>query len=144
MIFRLFILNLQGTSPERGGYKMSKKGSALMQVLVIGLVIAAFAVMILRYAITRSANLSRSDRILQSQMISDSCMDQYMAYQATAELYGQPWSTGTFVCYYYSADDMNTLKEINIDSTNDQGITKDTDGSKMIAVTFKVPVRPGQ
>lgn len=124
---------------------MSKKGSALMQVLVIGLVIAAFAVMILRYAITRSANLSRSDRILQSQMIADSCLDQYMAYQATAELYGQPWSTSTaFVCYYYSADDTATIKEIEVDSVNSQGITKDMDGSKMIAVTFKVPVRPGQ
>ena len=43
---------------------MSKKGSALMQVLVIGLIVAAFAVLMLRYAVTRSANLSRTSRIL--------------------------------------------------------------------------------
>ena len=143
-MFHRLVLNLKNTLLERGGYKMSKKGSALMQVLVIGLVVAAFAVMILRYAITRSANLSRTDRILQSQMVADSCLDQYMAYQATAELYGRPWSTGTFVCYYYSSDDMNNYKKIDIDSVNDPGIINDTDGSKMIAINFTVPVRSGQ
>lgn len=68
---------------------MTKKGSALMQVMVVGLIVAAFSVLMLRYAVTRSSNLSRTERILESQIIADSCLDQYMAYLAEAELSGR-------------------------------------------------------
>ena len=67
---------------------MYKRGSALMQVMVIGLIIAAFAVLILRYAVTRSSNLSRTDRILRTQITADSCLDQYMSFIAISELNG--------------------------------------------------------
>ncbi|MBO7605916.1 MAG: hypothetical protein J6S61_05595 [Elusimicrobiaceae bacterium] len=117
---------------------MSKKGSALMQVLVIGLIIAAFAVLILRYAITRSANLSRTDRILQSQIIADSCLEQYMSYLSAAELYGMPYSssTATFKCYYYQEGESDPQEIV-------MGLRFATDinNSSMTITTFTVPVR---
>lgn len=83
---------------------MTKKGSALMQVMVVGLIVAAFSVLMLRYAVTRSANLSRTERILESKVVADSCLDQYMAYLAEAELFGRPTSDAiTFNCLYYSS-----------------------------------------
>ena len=80
---------------------MTKKGSALMQVMVVGLIVAAFSVLMLRYAVTRSANLSRTERILESQIVADSCLDQYMSLWAESELYGQPISSNTANCVYY-------------------------------------------
>ncbi|MBQ3934009.1 MAG: hypothetical protein II726_02325 [Elusimicrobiaceae bacterium] len=118
---------------------MSKKGSALMQVLVIGLIIAAFAVLMLRYAVTRSSNLARTDRILKSQITADSCLDQYMSYRATAELYGQPYiSTNTLNCSAY--DISGTTTTITMTPTP----KTDVDGSAMTVVTFSVPVFSGQ
>ena len=110
---------------------MSKRGSALMQVMVIGLIVAAFSVMILRYAITRSANLTRTDRILQSQIIADSCLEQYMAYIATAELYGMPYSTDDFQCSYFTGEEQ--INSVNI-ASNWPAI------NNVHAVTFSVPV----
>lgn len=115
---------------------MSKKGSALMQVLVVGLIIAAFSVLMLRYAVTRSANLTRTERILSSQIIADSCLDQYMALMATMELSGNPYNEApTMNCMLYqkgqdtpSGHAMHGSKSI------------DTDGSYMIITTFTIPV----
>lgn len=115
---------------------MSKKGSALMQVLVIGLIVAAFAVLMLRYAITRSANLSRTSRILESQIVADSCLDQYMAFQATAELSGRPPCGYTMDCLYYVSFG-NTLNSITMYASTG---TADVDNTHMIVTSFTVTV----
>ena len=117
---------------------MSKRGSALMQVLVIGLIIAGFAVLILRYAITRSANLSRTDRILQSQVIADSCLEQYMFYLSAAELYGMPYSTNNFNCSYFTHENNMNIIEM---APGAQPVF--VNGSSITAVTFTVPVHTG-
>lgn len=119
---------------------MSKRGSALMQVMVIGLIIAAFAVMMLRYAVTRSANLSRTERILSSQIVADSCLDQYMAFQATAELSGEPPCGSLDMECLYITGNSNTV----VPSTMSAVGTTDIDGSYMIVTTFTVPVNAGQ
>jgi len=121
---------------------MSKKGSALMQVLVIGLIIAAFAVMMLRYAVTRSANLSRTDRILESQIVADSCLDQYMAFQAAAELSGEP------ACGYPQDMNLDTPWDMQCLYLYNGALSNivmhastgtDADGSFMFITSFTVP-----
>ena len=115
---------------------MSKKGSALMQVLVIGLIVAAFAVLMLRYAVTRSANLSRTSRILESQIVADSCLDQYMAFQATAELSGEPPCNLNMDCLYYVSFG-DTLGSIPMYASSS---TSFVDGSYMVVTSFTVSV----
>ena len=84
---------------------MTKKGSALMQVMVVGLIISAFSVLMLRYAVTRSANLTRTERILESRVVADSCLDQYMAYYAEMELSGREiCNFDLFSCKAYASD----------------------------------------
>ncbi len=117
---------------------MSKKGSALMQVLVIGLIVATFAIMILRYAVTRSANLSRTARILESDIVADSCMDQYMAFQAAADLSGIPPYSLDMGCAVYKEDD--TLDTITMYGTS----ATDIDNSYMVVTTFTVQVNTEQ
>ena len=114
---------------------MSKKGSALMQVLVIGLIVAAFAVLMLRYAVTRSANLSRTSRILESQIIADSCLDQYMSWLATSELAGKPQCNLDMNCLYYVSFG-NTLGSIPMVSS----AGTDIDGTRMIVTSFTIAV----
>ena len=118
---------------------MSKKGSALMQVLVIGLIVAAFAVLMLRYAVTRSANLTRTSRILAAQIIADSCLDQYMAYMATSELLGQPHATTesqlSMNCRFFPGN-AGTIDDISMTATPGTY----PDGSYMIATQFVVDV----
>ena len=118
---------------------MSKKGSALMQVLVIGLIVAAFAVLMLRYAVTRSANLSRTSRILESQIIADSCLDQYMAFQATSELSGKPPCILNMDCLYFP-NYGNTVSTITMYA--DERI--DVDNTYMRITTFTVTVNTNQ
>ena len=113
---------------------MTKKGSALMQVMVVGLIVAAFSVLMLRYAITRSANLSRTERILESQIVADSCLDQYMALWAESELYGQPIANNAMNCIYYTST--GTLSNITMTTT----IGTNNVNNKLSIVKFTVPV----
>jgi len=117
---------------------MTKRGSALMQVLVVGLIVAAFAVLMLRYAITRSANLSRTERILESEIIADSCLDQYMAYWAQAELSGRdPCNLENFECLYYASMTATSPSVILMNAT--QG---DKESNRNVYVTeFTVPIQ---
>lgn len=116
---------------------MSKKGSALMQVLVVGLIVATFAILILRYAVTRSANLSRTARILESDIVADSCLDQYMAFQAAADLAGIPPSSLDMNCATYNGDEVSSLPMSGTSAT-------DIDGSYMVVTTFTVQVNAGE
>jgi hypothetical protein len=114
---------------------MSKKGSALMQVLVIGLIVAAFAVLMLRYAVTRTANLSRSARILEAQIVADSCLDQYMAYQATSELLGEPpGSNLSMNCRFFQAN--GSVGNIMMNATDGENV----EGNYTVTTQFTVNV----
>ena len=115
---------------------MTKKGSALMQVMVVGLIVAAFSVLMLRYAVTRSANLSRTERILESQIVADSCLDQYMALWAESELHGRPMGEYNFNCLYYAS--MTAASPTNIAMTVTLGTNSITTGTAI--VKFTVPV----
>ena len=117
---------------------MSKKGSALMQVMVIGLIIATFSVMILRYAITRSANLTRTTRILSSQISAESCLDQYMAFMATAELSGEPPCSLNMDCLLiYGSSELPNMAT----SPMAARLATDVDNSLMVITTFTVNSR---
>ena len=116
---------------------MSRKGSALMQVLVIGLIVATFAILILRYAVTRSANLSRTARILESDIVADSCLDQYMAFQAAADLSGIPPAALDMDCSTYTDGTPDTITMYGTPAT-------DIDGSYMVVTTFTVQVNTEQ
>ena len=121
---------------------MSKRGSALMQVMVIGLIVAAFSVLILRYAITRSSNLSRTERILKTQITADSCLDQYMNDLALHELYGVHYSTETLNmdCMIYEgfiADSTSTVTMFASSETPDP-----ISGSFRIVTTFTLATNP--
>lgn len=119
---------------------MSKKGSALMQVMVIGLIVAAFAVLMLRYAVTRSANLSRTSRILESQIIADSCLDQYMSFQAAAELSGKPPYDLKMNCLYFPSYG-NAVSTITMYTSSN---TVNTDGTNIIVTSFTISVNADQ
>ena len=116
---------------------MSKKGSALMQVLVIGLIVATFAILMLRYAVTRSSNISRTERILETEVIAESCLEQYMAYLAYAELHGKPpVLESKFDCKYFNnmtASDLSSISMNTSVGTND--LTRD-----LIVTNFTVTV----
>lgn len=113
---------------------MSKKGSALMQVLVIGLIVATFSVLILRYAVTRSANLTRTNRILSSQIVAESCLDQYMTFQAVSELSGKPPCSINMSCIRVVGNGI--LAQVPISAR----LETDVDSSTMIITTFTIPV----
>jgi len=120
---------------------MSKKGSALMQVLVIGLIVATFAILMLRYAVTRSSNITRTERILETEVVAESCLGQYMTYLAYAELHGKPpvsvSADNPFYCRYY---DRMTAANFSSDITmavavGDNDLTRD-----LIVTNFTVAV----
>ncbi|MCR5505201.1 MAG: hypothetical protein K6E94_06635 [Elusimicrobiaceae bacterium] len=115
---------------------MTKKGSALMQVLVVGLIVATFAILMLRYAVTRSSNISRTERILETEILADSCLEQYMAYLSYAELYGTPPASLDFPCRFYNNMTATVLSTITLSgAVGDNDLTKD-----LIITNFDVSV----
>lgn len=113
---------------------MTNKGSALMQVMVVGLIVAAFSVLMLRYAVTRSANLARTERVLESQILADSCLDQYMTSYANAALSGTVIlpTDSTFACKYFPSEDKISDIEMSSVVSSDGGTR---------TVRFVVPVQ---
>ncbi|MBO4707306.1 MAG: hypothetical protein J5594_01945 [Elusimicrobiaceae bacterium] len=114
---------------------MSKKGSALMQVLVIGLIIATFAILILRYAVTRSANISRTARVLEADIVADSCLEQYMSFLAAADLSGMPPTGMDMNCRFYTNPGVDDSIG-NIAMTSTSGT--DIDESHMLVTSFSI------
>lgn len=53
----------------------NNKGSALLQVLVIGALIATIVVVLLRFSVTRTANMSQTRNLVGSNLAVQSCMD---------------------------------------------------------------------
>ncbi len=120
---------------------MSKRGSALMQVMVIGLIVAAFSVLILRYAVIRSSNLSRTDRLLKTQIVADSCLDQYMNNLALHEFYGVHPSTETLNmdCFIYQGFKAESTSTVTMFASSG---TDPVNGSFRIVTTFTLQTNP--
>lgn len=51
------------------------KGSALVQVLVLGTLIATIVVVLLRFSVTRTANMSQTKNLIGSSMAMKSCLN---------------------------------------------------------------------
>lgn len=75
----------------------NKKGSALMQVLVLGSVIAAVVLLVLRLAMTRTTNVVKTKRKVSAKAYAESCLAQYNAIAMVREEKGLP-PISTFSC----------------------------------------------
>jgi len=77
----------------------NKKGSALLQVLVLGTVIAAIVLLVLRVAMTRVTNVTKTRRKVSAKSFAESCISQYEAMAMTREENGlPPVSSDNFTC----------------------------------------------
>lgn len=54
--------------------KLGKKGAALMQVLLITVILAGIATMLLRMGLSRTTSARRTRRLVNTQMLIESCM----------------------------------------------------------------------
>ncbi|MDR1124141.1 MAG: hypothetical protein LBL61_06110 [Elusimicrobiota bacterium] len=70
-----------------------KRGSALMQVLVLGGVIAGIVVLLLRFSAARMVNVVKTTRKMQAKAYAEGCMAQFTAAAMMRELHGLPPST---------------------------------------------------
>ena len=75
----------------------NKKSSALMQVLVLGSVIAAVVLLVLRLAMTRTTNVVKTKRKVSAKAYAESCLSQYNAIAMVREENGLPPIT-SFQC----------------------------------------------
>lgn len=77
----------------------NRKGSALMQVLVLGSVIAAIVMLVLRLAITRTTNVVKTKRKVSAKAYAESCLAQYNAIAMVREENGlPPLALSSFSC----------------------------------------------
>lgn len=103
----------------------NKKGSALMQVLVLGSVIAAIVLLVLRLAMTRTTNVVKTKRKVSAKAYAESCLAQYNAISMVREEKGLPPVT-TFQCTVGGVTKTMTInggagtdiKQIVVDVTN--------------------------
>ncbi|MDR1684472.1 MAG: hypothetical protein LBR90_03320 [Elusimicrobiota bacterium] len=94
----------------------NKKGSALLQVLVIGALIATFSVVILRFSFTRTINTVKTTRYVAAKNYAEGCMAWFTADAMLRELVGRPpdisWSgapsRGRFTDCSYKIGDSDT------------------------------------
>ena len=90
----------------------NKKGSALLQVLVLGSVIAAVVLLVLRLAMTRTTNVVKTKRKVSAKAYAESCLSQYNAIAMVREENGlPPLSSTTFSCNVGGV-----IKTVNINS----------------------------
>lgn len=68
----------------------NNKGSALMQVLVLGSVIAAIVLLVLRFSVTRTTNIVKTKRRVAAKAYAEACMAQYNSIAMERELNGLP------------------------------------------------------
>lgn len=72
----------------------NKKGSALMQVLVLGGVIAGIVVLLLRFSTARTVNVVKTLRKMPAKAYAEGCMAQFTAAAMLRELRGRPPGDG--------------------------------------------------
>lgn len=96
-----------------------RKGSALMQVMVMGSIIAAIIIMLMRFAVGRTSNMLKTKRIISSKAYAEGCIAQYNAIAVQRALDGVPPlldanNVETFTC---TIDGVNTEIGIKWGST---------------------------
>lgn len=68
----------------------NKKGSALMQVMVLGSIIAAIIVMLMRFSLGRTSNMLKTKRVVASKAYAEGCIAQYNAIAVERAMAGVP------------------------------------------------------
>ena len=68
----------------------NKKGSALMQVMVLGSIIAAIIVMLMRFSLGRTSNMLKTKRVIASKAYAEGCIAQYNARAVERAMAGEP------------------------------------------------------
>jgi hypothetical protein len=68
----------------------NKKGSALLQVLIMGSIIASISVLLLRFAVTRTTNMVKTTRKIPARMYAEACMSQITLDAVGNEFIGRP------------------------------------------------------
>lgn len=71
-------------------FYLNKKGSALMQVMVLGSVIAAIIIMLMRFAVGRTGNMLKTKRVIQAKAYAEGCIAQYNTMAMERALEGLP------------------------------------------------------
>lgn len=69
---------------------MNKKGSALMQVMVMGSIIAAIIVMLMRFAMGRTSNMLKTKRTVMAKSYAEGCIAQYNTLAMQRAMEGFP------------------------------------------------------
>jgi hypothetical protein len=72
----------------------NKKGSALMQVLVLGGVVAGIVVLLLRFSTARMVNVVKTMRKMPAKAYAEGCVAQFTAAAMLRELHGRPPGDG--------------------------------------------------
>ena len=67
-----------------------RRGSALIQVLVLGGVIAGIIVLLLRFSVARTLNVSKTTHKLAAKAYAEGCMAEFTAAAMLRELHGLP------------------------------------------------------
>ena len=81
--------------------KLSKKGAALMQVLLITLILAGIATMLLRVNLSRMTSARKTRRTVSAQMLIQSCM---------AEV-NQLWTSKNINAFYRDFEEYTTSSQ---------------------------------
>lgn len=68
----------------------NKKGSALMQVMVLGSIIAAIIVMLMRFSVGRTTNMLKTKRTVEAKEFFEACMAQYNTMAMERAMAGYP------------------------------------------------------
>lgn len=82
---------------------MNKKGTALMQVLLITVIIATIATFIMRLSMSRSTTAARSARVLAAKALIEGCQAEIYSKLLAADLGG---NAVVFPYTCYSAGDI--------------------------------------
>ena len=104
-------------------FYFNKKGSALMQVMVLGSVIAAIIIMLMRFAVGRTGNMLKTKRVVQAKAYAEGCIAQYNTMAMERALEGYPVPVNS---------DNKELFECNIDGKNATSVN----GSDQIEVFY--------
>lgn len=68
----------------------NNRGSALMQVMVMGSIIAAIIVMLMRFSMGRTSNMLKTKRVVASKSYAEGCIAQYNTIAMERAMKGIP------------------------------------------------------
>lgn len=79
---------------------LSKKGAAILQVLLLAAVLAGIATMILRFAVSRTSSARQNRRLVAAQLAIESCMAEVneIWVSKSPEAFERDWNECIFKC----------------------------------------------